>query len=80
LLFKVLFKGKKIICLFPGATIDERLWPEKRWAKVMDWIADKNLKPILIGGLKEYNQCKKIMTYLKTDTGINLCSTLSILA
>ena len=72
------FKGEKIICLFPGATIDERLWPEKRWAEIMDWIADKNLKPILIGGLKEYNQCKKIMTYCKTDTGINLCSTLSI--
>lgn len=72
------FKGEKIICLFPGATTDERLWPEKRWAKVMDWIADRNFKPILIGGLKEYNQCKKIMTNCKTDTGTNLCSTLSI--
>ncbi len=72
------FKEEKIICLFPGATIDERLWPEKRWAEVMDWIVNRNLKPILIGGLKEYNQCKKIMTYCKTDTGINLCATLSI--
>ncbi|MCD4676215.1 MAG: glycosyltransferase family 9 protein [Desulfobacula sp.] len=73
------FKKEKIICLFPGATINERLWPEKRWAQVMDWIANKNLKPILIGGLKEYNQCKRIMRYCKTDTGINLCSFLSIL-
>ncbi|MCD4718367.1 MAG: glycosyltransferase family 9 protein [Desulfobacula sp.] len=73
------FKEEKVICLFPGATIDERLWPEKRWANVIDWIANKNLLPILIGGSKEYNQCKKIMGYCKTDTGINLCSSLSIL-
>ncbi len=72
------FNEKKIICLFSGATINERLWPEKRWAKVMDWIADRNLKPILIGGLKEYDQCKKIMAYCKTNTGTNLCSKLSI--
>ena len=72
------FKEEKIICLFPGATIDERLWPEKRWATVIDWIAHNNLKPILIGGSKEYTQCKKIMGYCKTDTGINLCSFLSI--
>jgi ADP-heptose:LPS heptosyltransferase len=73
------FKKEKIICLFPGATIDERLWPEKKWAKVMDWIANKNIKPILIGGSKEYNQCKKIMELCKTDAGINLCSALSII-
>ena len=73
------FNGEKIICLFPGATINERLWPEKRWANVIDWIAHNNLRPILIGGSKEYTQCKKIMGYCKTSSGINLCSTLSII-
>lgn len=73
------FKDEKIIFLFPGATIDERLWPEKRWAKVMDRIADTNFKPVLIGGSKEYNQCKKIIAYCKTDKGENLCNKFSII-
>lgn len=73
------FNGEKIICLFPGATIDERLWPIKRWARVMNWIAHKNYKPVLIGGLKEYHQCKKIMACCKTENGINLCCSLSII-
>ncbi len=70
---------KKIICLFPGATIAERRWPEQRWAKVIDWIADKNETPVLIGGAAEYDQCKKIADYCNTDKTINLCGTLSII-
>ena len=72
------FKNQRAICLFPGATINERLWPEKRWAELMDWIADKNIKPILIGGSKEYGQCRNIMAQCRTNKGLNLCNRLSI--
>ena len=73
------FRGERIICLFPGATINERLWPEKRWAQIMNWIAHKNFKPILLGGSKEVDQCKKIMDHCKIDKGLNLCNKLSII-
>lgn len=72
------FKKEKIICLFPGATIHERLWPEKRWAEIIDWIS-KECKPVLIGGSNEQGQCKRIMAHCKTDKGLNLSNKLSII-
>ncbi|NOX33901.1 MAG: glycosyltransferase family 9 protein [Deltaproteobacteria bacterium] len=73
------FKRKQAVCLFPGATIDERLWPEERWAKVIDWLADHGWHSVLLGSKKEKGQCKKIISMCKTNKIINMCSRLSIL-
>jgi ADP-heptose:LPS heptosyltransferase len=69
---------KKFICLFPGATINERHWPEDRWAGVIDWIDKKNIIPVLIGGSKEKNMCRNIMAMCRAKKTINLCARLSI--
>lgn len=67
-----------IVCLFPGASIDERLWPERRWVEVIDWLRNNNFLPILIGGKKEYNQCQNISKNCR-ENPFNLCGKLSIL-
>lgn len=70
---------KKYVCFFPGATIDERLWPEERWAKIMDWLTQLDWQCVLLGGKKEHDQCRTILKHCKTGGMINLCSQLTIL-
>ncbi|CCK80298.1 glycosyltransferase family 9 protein [Desulfobacula toluolica] len=70
---------EKYICVFPGASIDERLWPEKSWAKVIDQLTQFGWKCVLLGSHKEINQCRTIIKYCKTRDIINLCSQLTIL-
>lgn len=67
-----------IVCFFPGATIRERLWPEKRWAEVIDWAAEKKMKPVLIGGKQERKICEKILGFTRSREILNLCGQLSI--
>ncbi len=71
-------KHKKFICLFPGATINERHWPENRWARVIDWIGTKNIIPVLIGGKKEKTICANIMAMCSTEKAVNMCARLFI--
>lgn len=66
------------ICIFPGATIEERLWPEARWAEVIDQAADMGFSSILLGGLNEKDICREIMSACRTAQVINLCTKLSI--
>lgn len=70
---------KKYVCIFPGATINERLWPEQRWAKVMDWLTQSGWKCVLLGGKKELDQCLTILQHCKSPGTVNLCSRLTIL-
>ena len=72
--------GKSYICLFPGASIKERLWPEKYWAKIIDHMIQAGVDCILLGGQKETIQIKTIMKLCQTKKNIiNMCNKLSIL-
>nr|WP_321400263.1 glycosyltransferase family 9 protein [uncultured Desulfobacter sp.] len=66
------------ICIFPGATIEERLWPSTRWAEVIDQAAGLGFSSVLLGGQKEKSLCRLIMSACRTDQVINLCTKLSI--
>ncbi|WP_300460994.1 glycosyltransferase family 9 protein [Desulfobacula sp.] len=67
----------KLVCLFTGASIKERLWPEKRWAQTIDWLQENNYTPVLIGGQTEIKQCKNITNKCKKPL-LNFCGRLSI--
>ena len=68
----------KYICIFPGGSIEEKLWPEKRWAKIMDQIFKAGFYCILLGGQKEITQIKTILKFCQTKKIINLCNKLTI--
>lgn len=70
---------KKLVCLFPGATIDERLWPEDRWASVIDYLYDQGFQPLLLGASLEKTQCLGIQNACHSGNVINLCGKMSLL-
>lgn len=69
---------KKIICFFPGATVSERLWPEERWAAVVDKVTALGFNPVLLGGQMEVPQCSRIASICKTEKMINVSGKLSL--
>jgi ADP-heptose:LPS heptosyltransferase len=73
-----LVNGNDFVCFFPGASIKPKLWPEERWAKIIDWVAHKGFKPILLGSFLEKNQCSKIMSLLQNNKTSDMCCKLSI--
>ncbi len=72
-------KGKKIVCVFTGATIDERLWPEKRWAEVVESLCLRDCYVVLLGGDTERVQCQTILSLCKSKNAIDMSGQLSIL-
>ena len=68
---------KEIVCMFPGASIKERLWPIDRWSKVANDLWKLGRQPIIIGGRSEFDMSQEI-----TDTAdspiLNLCGRLSL--
>jgi len=68
---------KEIVCMFPGASIKERLWPMDRWSKVADELSKYEYRPIIIGGRAEIDMSQEIMDVAKTPIR-NLCSKLSL--
>lgn len=76
---KPLFPSKeKYICLFPGATIEERIWPEQRWSDVAAWIAENGYTCILLGAQKETLQCRNILEMSPGKNILNLCGRLNV--
>lgn len=72
-------QGKDIVCLFPGATIPERLWPVERWAKVVDFLSGSGRQCVLLGGKMEIELCQKIQSLCSTDSVMNMSGKLSLL-
>ena len=70
--------GNKYICLFPGGSIEEKLWPEKCWAKTINHIVKTGYCCILLGGQKEITQIKTILKFCQTKKIINMCNRLTI--
>lgn len=66
------------VCIFSGASVEEKMWPEERWAKVIDSIAEGGYQPILLGSRNEYLQCKKIAALCSTRNVKNMCGKLSL--
>ena len=71
--------GENYICLFPGASIEERHWPEKCWAKIIDHIVKTGFYCILLGGQKEIIETNRILARCQSQNLINLCNKLTIL-
>ena len=71
--------GLRYICLFPGASIQERLWPEQRWAQVIDRLADHGFYCVLLGGGSEASLCHSIISHCHTNQVLNMCQKLSLL-
>jgi ADP-heptose:LPS heptosyltransferase len=68
---------KEIVCIFPGASIIERLWPIDRWSQVADELWKMGRQPTIIGGKAEINISQKIMDTANSPV-INLCGRLSL--
>lgn len=72
-------QDKEVICFFPGATIAERLWPEDRWAKVVDDLSGLGFQCVLLGGGLEIDQCQRIQSLCTDESVMNMCGKLSLL-
>lgn len=70
---------KKIVCVFTGATVDERLWPDERWSQVIDFIDESGFQAVLLGGLMEVEQNRDIISRCKTTGVMNMTQRLSLL-
>ena len=68
---------REIVCIFPGASIIERLWPIDRWSQVADELWKMGSQPTIIGGKAEINISQKIMDTVNSPV-INLCGRLSL--
>ena len=68
---------REIVCVFPGASIREKLWPAYRWSQVADELWKKGRQPTIIGGKAEINISQKIMDTANSPV-INLCGRLSL--
>ena len=68
---------REIVCMFPGASIKERLWPIDRWSKVADELWEYGYKPIIIGGRAEIDMSQEIMDTASSPI-LNLCGRLSL--
>ena len=68
---------RKIVCMFPGASVKERLWPIDRWSKVADELWEYGYKPIIIGGRTEIDISQEIQDAAKAPI-LNLCGRLSL--
>ena len=66
-----------VICLFPGASIKERLWPADRWAKVVAELWEKGCQPILLGGEGELQLSREIAIHAACPV-LNFCGKLSL--
>jgi ADP-heptose:LPS heptosyltransferase len=68
---------KEVVCMFPGASIRERLWPMDRWSKVADELWKMGRQSIIIGGRTEIDMSQKIMDTANSPI-LNLCGRLSL--
>ena len=68
---------RKIVCMFPGASVIERLWPIDRWSQVADELWKLGRQSIIIGGRSEINISQEIMDTANSPI-LNLCGRLSL--
>ncbi|MBW1938495.1 MAG: glycosyltransferase family 9 protein [Deltaproteobacteria bacterium] len=68
---------REIACIFPGASIIERLWPIDRWSQVADELWKMGRQPTIIGGKAEIDISQKIMDTANSPI-LNLCGRLSL--
>jgi len=68
---------REIVCMFPGASVKERLWSIDRWSKVADELWKMGRQPIIIGGRAEFNMSQEIMDTADSPI-LNLCGRLSL--
>lgn len=45
-----LLRHKSYLTLMPGATSKERMWPMNRYAETIQWLVDRDLSVIILGG------------------------------
>ncbi len=68
---------RPIVCLFPGASIEQRRWPAVRWGSVAGYLWKNGFQPVLLGGTGERRLSFEITQ--KADCPLlNLCCTLTL--
>ena len=68
---------KPLVCIFSGASIEQRHWPVKRWGAVAEYLWEDGFQPVLLGGKNELELTREITK--QTDSPvINLCSKLTL--
>jgi len=73
----LLGKERPIVCLFPGASIEQRRWPAGRWRSVAGRLWRDGFQPVLLGGANERGLTHEITT--RADCSIvNLCGMLTL--
>lgn len=72
-------KTGEIVCIFPGASKEECMWPEKQWAEVIDAISDSGNLPVLLGGTIELSTAAKIKKKCRTNRVIDYTGKLSLI-
>jgi len=70
---------KPIVCLFPGASIQERLWSLNRWVEIAEWLIESGFQPVILGGSREKAICSAILLQAADDSIWNMAGKLSLL-
>lgn len=61
---------RPFVIIFPGAGAPYRIWPTERWAEVIDYIANKNVVPVICGSPNEIKLAEKIISLTKSSSKI----------
>lgn len=70
--------GLPLVCLFPGATVKERLWEPSNWSRLVDFFEDHGYQVLLLGGGMEVATCETILRNSKQKQAMSLAGRLSI--
>jgi len=68
---------RPIVCIFPGASIEERRWPTERWASVTEHLWSEGFQPVLLGGANERGLAHEITAQADCPL-MNFCGDLSL--
>ncbi len=66
------------VCIFPGASIQERIWPLQRWGALARALSDHGFTTMLLGGKREIDICRAIVSE-SGNTTLNLAGKLSLI-
>jgi ADP-heptose:LPS heptosyltransferase len=66
------------VCLFPGATVKERLWDSLNWSHLADYFEENGFQVALLGGRAEIDTCCNILRRTRSGRAHNFAGRLTI--
>lgn len=76
-----LFKKNNItnaVCINPGAGRKEKMWNNRQWARVADFMADKGATIIFTGSKPEQKEVQEIINNMSNKTYVDICGKTTI--